>query len=344
MLSCVLLTSVVHAEISTVQHSQVQIGEASNTGQAKPAFIARYQGNKRSAFSFTFDDGIRDQFTIAAPLLEKHGWRGTFFVIPGGTKASPEQVEQMKPGRPNGISWEEIKAMHAKGHEIGNHTMSHARLTTIKDETRLDKEINTSFDILNKKLGTAPYSFCYPFNARNKTIQKKVAERHHASRSHYKHYGGKGFKVQSHKQWMDDAVKNKKWVAGMFHGIKAGYSHFESLDLFTDCIDDLAQREENVWVAPFGDVAKYRKLYAASTLETLEHTDQRLTLSLTTTTDASIHDVYLTIAVPTVGRVEGRWVSTEGPRQGEIAWNNQLLLINAKPGDKPLVIEIKKPQ
>lgn len=66
----------------------------------------------------TFDDGYHDTFTNAYPLLKEYGFVATFFII---TLLADE-------GREEYLSWEEIKALHAAGMEIGSHTYTHPDL------------------------------------------------------------------------------------------------------------------------------------------------------------------------------------------------------------------------
>ena len=66
----------------------------------------------------TFDDGFKDQYTNAYPLLEKYGFVGTFFVI---TRFADEE-------RPEYMSWSEIEFLHAQGMEIGSHSYTHPSL------------------------------------------------------------------------------------------------------------------------------------------------------------------------------------------------------------------------
>ena len=66
----------------------------------------------------TFDDGFKDQYTNAYPLLKKYGFVATFFVI---TRFADE-------GRPEYLSWSEIELLHADGMEIGSHSYTHPSL------------------------------------------------------------------------------------------------------------------------------------------------------------------------------------------------------------------------
>ena len=61
----------------------------------------------------TFDDGYHDNWSQAMPILEKHGFHATFFVVTG------------KMGTRGYMSWQELQAMQQKGMEIGSHTVNH---------------------------------------------------------------------------------------------------------------------------------------------------------------------------------------------------------------------------
>ena len=76
--------------------------------------VAKYRDGKACTTSFTFDDGNKDNFTIAAPELEKRGWRGTFWLngakIPGEVHASMVTM-----------TWDDVTVLHQRGHEMSNH-------------------------------------------------------------------------------------------------------------------------------------------------------------------------------------------------------------------------------
>jgi len=96
-----------------------------------PARIARFSGDRAAAISYTFDDGIRDQYTLAVPMLDEVGFKGTFFVIPNSVVATVEEAEKKKDAKRawGSITWDELRKMAAAGHEIGSHTWSHTGLT-----------------------------------------------------------------------------------------------------------------------------------------------------------------------------------------------------------------------
>lgn len=69
--------------------------------------------------AITFDDGPQVPFTVhTLAILKEKKARATFFVLGKNVEAHPELLQQI----------------HAEGHEIGNHTYSHQRLTRLSPE------------------------------------------------------------------------------------------------------------------------------------------------------------------------------------------------------------------
>ena len=65
----------------------------------------------------TFDDACRSHATFVAPLLKEYGFGGSFYITTAfGFKTRKDWY----------MTWEQIKAMHDMGFEIGNHTFNHA--------------------------------------------------------------------------------------------------------------------------------------------------------------------------------------------------------------------------
>jgi hypothetical protein len=71
------------------------------------SFWLPYQGG----VSLTFDDGTENQLEKAVPVLEEFGFKGTFYINPNGA----DWETRLRP-------WKEVAA---RGHEIGNHTLTH---------------------------------------------------------------------------------------------------------------------------------------------------------------------------------------------------------------------------
>ena len=105
----------------------------------------------------TFDDGWKSQYQNAVPLLEKYGFRGVFYIYPdfvcGGSA----------------MNWQQIKDLVKRGHAVGCHSLTHAKLTRDPGENarayaaRLKKEISDSKKIIEDKIKTEVLDFCYPY-------------------------------------------------------------------------------------------------------------------------------------------------------------------------------------
>ncbi|WP_083856566.1 polysaccharide deacetylase family protein [Nitrolancea hollandica] len=98
----------------------------------------------------TFDDGYRDFYTYAWPLLREHGFKATSFII-------TNVVDQ-----PHYLTWQMIDEMQRSGLiEFGSHTLSHRELPSLSDAAA-KQEIEQSKQILESHLGHPVRSFCYP--------------------------------------------------------------------------------------------------------------------------------------------------------------------------------------
>src|SRR5262245_13083765 len=64
----------------------------------------------------TFDDASKSHFTVARPLLKKHGFGATFFITEGFDSLTNKR---------DYMTWDEIAQLHRDGFEIGNHTRDH---------------------------------------------------------------------------------------------------------------------------------------------------------------------------------------------------------------------------
>ncbi len=119
------------------------------------------------AIALTFDDGYRDFYTYAFPVLRKYGMPATMFII----------VNEV--GRKEGdrLSWEEIKEMQGSGLiTFGSHSMDAEPLINIESEERIKRNIFQSKRDLEDKLGCAVTMFSYPEGFLNKRIRDLVIE------------------------------------------------------------------------------------------------------------------------------------------------------------------------
>lgn len=117
---------------------------------------------------FTFDDGYADHYVHAFPLLQKYGFRGTFFIITGFADE----------GREGYLSWDEIKAMHDAGMEIGVHGYTHTDLRG-RDTDYIVWQSLGPREAIETRLGVPPHIFCYPFGSYDEQVIAVVRSAHY---------------------------------------------------------------------------------------------------------------------------------------------------------------------
>lgn len=108
-----------------------------------------------------FDDGYKDFYTNAFPILQKYEMTGTVFVI----------VKSVGSGAY--MNWDQIKEISAAGIEIGSHTMYHPVLTNSR---KAKWEIEESKRVLEETLGVEITTFAYPSGKWNSYVENLVKE------------------------------------------------------------------------------------------------------------------------------------------------------------------------
>jgi len=125
----------------------------------------------------TFDDGFKNFYSDAFPVLDEYGFAATVFVVTGHCGGHNDWG-----GNPRGfrrselLSWNEIRELYQKGVEFGAHSKTHKDLTRISlSEAR--SEIEESGLDLEIFLGVRTKSFAYPFGKVDEAIKRIVAKR-----------------------------------------------------------------------------------------------------------------------------------------------------------------------
>lgn len=117
--------------------------------------------------SLTFDDGYKDNYTYAFPILKEYGLRATLFII----------VNEVGRSQADRLSWDEIKQMQASGIiSFGSHCLGPEPLINLKSPGEIRKEIFDSKKILEEKLGRDIVAFSYPEGRFNPQIKQLVIE------------------------------------------------------------------------------------------------------------------------------------------------------------------------
>jgi peptidoglycan/xylan/chitin deacetylase (PgdA/CDA1 family) len=105
----------------------------------------------------TFDDGYKDFYTQAFPVLKEYDFCATIFLptkFIGNRKLNLRGKEH--------LGWKDIKELHKVGVAFGSHTVSHPHLKSL-DKSKIEHEVKESKVIIEDEIGKSVESFSYPF-------------------------------------------------------------------------------------------------------------------------------------------------------------------------------------
>lgn len=315
-----------------------QARKAAGGRVAPTARIARFAGDCAAAISYTFDDGLRDQFTHAVPMLNEVGFKGTFFVIPGSIAETTADAERRKNAKRawGTITWTELQSMSAQGHEIGSHTWSHRSLPKLT-AAEVDTELSKSYDAIKTRIGKPPLTLAFPFNQSTPEV-KEAALRYHVAYRAYQVGTGSSTTTASLNTWADKLVKEGKWGILMTHGITNGYASMSGPEVLSVHWKYVKGRERDFWVDTFANIARYEKERDDAKL-LLTGKVGNVTCTLTSTLDPQLYDVPLTIVVDAPGVTSA--LAERGGQELPAHVVKGSILVQAAPSTQPVTITWK---
>jgi len=113
----------------------------------------------------TFDDGFRDFYTHAFPILQQHGFSATMYLptaFIGNSSCHSSPVTRYAFHDKECLSWEEIQELHRAGIEFGSHTVHHPKLDDLPWPD-IQSEIGDSKAQIENQLGAPVKAFAYPY-------------------------------------------------------------------------------------------------------------------------------------------------------------------------------------
>jgi peptidoglycan/xylan/chitin deacetylase (PgdA/CDA1 family) len=143
----------------------VNVNDNDNADIKKPSDDG--SNNTPKAVILNFYDNDIGQFTNAKPILDKYGFKGTFFIV----------CRWASSDSPDRMTWNEITQLYREGHDIESHSTSHKVLSRLS-ASDLDYQVGQSKQCLHEHLGIEPTVFSPPHGRgwNNATVIDSISE------------------------------------------------------------------------------------------------------------------------------------------------------------------------
>ena len=225
-----------------------------------------HAGNKfnKGLVSLTFDDGWKEIYQNAIPLLDKAGIKSTQYVSTGVIEENNKKY----------VSAKELLIMERAGHEIGSHAVDHKRFTEIGESDIKSQLTGSKINLL--KMGVkAVNTFAYPYgeytdysvsiSRRPNHVEGYIGVRTAIPGMNDTHtdrfllYGyqlEKWMTFSPHiKRLIDRAIAENKWLILIFHQVSdENYQYYTSIEDLRLLVNSLV--ESKVPVMTVRDVIK----------------------------------------------------------------------------------------
>ena len=313
--------------------------------------VKKWADDRKSAFTFTFDDGFITQYQYVKPILDSFGFRGTFFVISGS-------MTDDLPGIWRYGTWNQFGSMANEGHEIGSHTVTHPYLTTlsngdVRTPGTLLYELSQSRNTIEQKITNQKcISIAYPYFEYNTNVKNETALFYEGGRGGsnvpmdaslaaggFYSIGGKEEQfstprnstqddldeLQNFESYEDSAITLEKWGMLVAHEVYPFSQITDSLlqvawypmstEWLTSFCQWLKQRSDSneVWVETMGNVIRYMKERDQFQYYVIAQTDTQIQINANDSLPDPIYNYPLTVDITVPADWEGALI-TQGSR------------------------------
>ena len=208
------------------------------------------------AVSFTFDDCEISQLNNLGDYFEQNQDIKVTFFLTGGMNAGNQS---------------KYFPMVEKGHEIGNHSKTHADLTNTNN---LKGEVTDYKHDLEQRSGAEVISFATPYCYYNDAVEAEIAKEHIVNRNCQ---GATKYKWDEEPIWerissdcyqgntqqskgnMSEAKQKNAWTVQLNHAVTGGGGYSISKNDMISIMDEA--KAQGLWRAPMGRVAAYYRAH-----------------------------------------------------------------------------------
>ncbi|MFD0763422.1 polysaccharide deacetylase family protein [Mucilaginibacter lutimaris] len=258
------------------------------------------------------DDGKTDEAIKVIDELYRKVRNGEF---KPGIQHNPEYMDA------HGTTWAQMKDYAAQGHEFASHMITHPRLA-ILNEVNMKYELEKSkLEMLNHLGARYTFSGEGPFGTENERVMQYAYKVYPALRNRMPEpwlkeisRGDKsnpGNTVKEYvqfqrgattktplammKAWVDTTVnRNNTWLVLTIHGVEGiGWEALPANEL-NEYFAYIKSREQNLWVATFGDVTRYMRQRQSAKVST-KQTANSITVKLLHPLNKAMYDIPLTL-------------------------------------------------
>lgn len=167
----------------------------------------------------TFDDGYKNNYEMALPILKSFDFSATFFI-------ATDFIGKKSPWMKNDLSvdllilsWDEIKEMAENGMDIQPHSCSHRHLPQLaRDE--IEWEMSESRGTIEREVGGKADLFCYPYGEFNETCIDALC-------------------ALQFKAAVTIRYGRKNSMANLYALQRVGSAHFQDMTAFKICLNGL---------------------------------------------------------------------------------------------------------
>ncbi len=170
-----LFTIIVSTLLLVSAYDTQQLAFAAQTPTIKNQFNDSSNSNPANSSSnntppkvvlLNFYDDEKDQFINAKPILDKYGFKGTFFIVCNWANTNASRM-----------TWQDISQLYREGHDIESHSTSHKILDKLSTSA-LEYEVGRSKQCLHDHLGVYPTIFSPPHGrgSKNATVINTIAK------------------------------------------------------------------------------------------------------------------------------------------------------------------------